>query len=110
MFMVRRIWEATHYLIGEVQGPVALLRESMKDIGWEWPSPFHVCTADSMTVDIRSMSPEEWGHLVREALRQMVWKQAAQRRWDMEGLDRGVDRTATQALLHSDGMNAYDKG
>eukprot|EP00973_Karenia_brevis_P043245 5992057-Karenia_brevis.AAC.1 len=40
----------------------------------------------------------------------MVWRQAAARRWDMRGLDAGVDRAATQALLHSANLSAYELG
>eukprot|EP00973_Karenia_brevis_P038173 5262749-Karenia_brevis.AAC.1 len=37
--------------------------------------------------------------MIREGLRHMMWRRAANRRLDMQGLDEGVDRDATMALL-----------
>eukprot|EP00973_Karenia_brevis_P086069 11935825-Karenia_brevis.AAC.1 len=39
----------------------------------------------------------------------MVWRQASDRRADMEGLQCGVDRHATQALLMSERYSQYER-
>eukprot|EP00973_Karenia_brevis_P083223 11538719-Karenia_brevis.AAC.1 len=51
-----------------------------------------------------------WQHEVREALRWATWKQAAARWSDMAGIQCGIDRPATLALLGSQMLNDCEKG
>ena len=50
---------------------------------------------------MRQVPRFEWAHIVREELRTVEWRRAAGRRADMQGLEEGGDKEATQALLLS---------
>eukprot|EP00973_Karenia_brevis_P023096 3180779-Karenia_brevis.AAC.1 len=56
------------------------------------------------------MGRAEWEHEVREALRRSAWKAAAARRKDMHGIEDGVNREATGALLSSSNLTSVEKG
>ena len=53
-------------------------------------------STDHLTVDIGA-----WAHMVRNALRMKRWQEASVRRMDMNGLEHGVDRDATNLLWRS---------
>eukprot|EP00973_Karenia_brevis_P033163 4575224-Karenia_brevis.AAC.1 len=56
------------------------------------------------------MPAKEWEHEVREALRTSLWQQVAVRRPDFDGIQHGIDRGATLALLNSRGIDDRSKG
>eukprot|EP00973_Karenia_brevis_P086583 12006204-Karenia_brevis.AAC.1 len=70
-------------------GPVRLIRESLARLGWSWPAPFHVSIGDGEIINICTVDWDHWAHLVRDGLRQLMWKTAAQRRPDMRGIEAG---------------------
>eukprot|EP00973_Karenia_brevis_P033732 4652241-Karenia_brevis.AAC.1 len=53
---------------------------------------------------------KQWQHDVREGLRLAQWRQAASRRQDMSGIEGGVDRQATTALLAKGTYDDQRKG
>ena len=73
-------------------GPMQVVRDSLDLMGAEWVSPFVVKFECGRRVDLVDLDPGEWSHLVRESLRMATWRRAAERRPDMDGLERGVDR------------------
>ena len=74
--------------------------EALHELGWAWTGTWQVCReavpTDLLTVDIAA-----WAHMVREALRMKRWREASARRMDMNGLEHGVDREATNTLWRS---------
>ena len=46
-------------------------------------------------IDMLTVDPGLWGHLVRDAARLVRWRIAATRRADMQGIEGGIDREAT---------------
>eukprot|EP00973_Karenia_brevis_P013660 1853678-Karenia_brevis.AAC.1 len=45
------------------------------------------------------METAAWQHEVREGLRRSLWRAAAAKRSDMQGIECGVDRVATLELI-----------
>eukprot|EP00973_Karenia_brevis_P084847 11773266-Karenia_brevis.AAC.1 len=56
------------------------------------------------------MPERQWQHEVREGLRNVLWQQAVQKRVDFDGLQFGVDRTSTLALLQGKRLDDHQKG
>eukprot|EP00973_Karenia_brevis_P072376 10052187-Karenia_brevis.AAC.1 len=52
----------------------------------------------------------QWCHEVRESLRQSMWRRVADRRPQLDGIQAGVDRFATCALLRGGVLTDMDKG
>eukprot|EP00973_Karenia_brevis_P076615 10642478-Karenia_brevis.AAC.1 len=56
------------------------------------------------------MESKHWQHEVRDAIRYMNWRAAAARRSDMDGIQNGIDRVATSALLNNKRISDQRKG
>lgn len=61
-------------------------------------------------VNVLEIGKEHWGHIVREAMRRVLWEQAANRRPDMAGVERGIDREITTSLVEGKRLKAYEQG
>ena len=78
-------------------GPVGLILEALNQLQWTWGSSWTVTTSDTV-FDLLTVSPAEWAHAVRHALRLRQWGAASKRRPnDMPGVEVGIDRDATSA-------------
>ena len=75
-------------------GPIGLARDALRGIGGRWESPWRVVIG-SETFALDSVPLDTWAHEVHAAIRQPLWQAAATRRSDMAGLEKGVDRKAT---------------
>ena len=64
-------------------GPLAHVQRAVHFLGWRWVAPNVFVTLDGTEVDICEIEEQHWEHLVRDALRRALWKQAAARRQDM---------------------------
>ena len=98
--IIAAVWTARVAGSGGAPGPIRLALDSAQSHGWvpgavgEWSTvsgePRCLCSiADSAA----------WQHEVREGIRRAVWRRTAHNRSDMGGLDTGVDRRSTRALL-----------
>ena len=95
---------------GPICGPIGLLRRDLLSLGWEWPEFGRVRTErdqDLMDWDAREL--EEWSHELRESLRARAWREAAGVD-GLRGIDAGVDRDASLALLRTPGLDRYLAG
>jgi len=71
-------------------------------------SPFNLETPHG-TIDLREVDAGAFDHMVRDALRKNEWATAAKRRGDMQGIEEGVNRDATQAYAASSKTAPSDK-
>eukprot|EP00973_Karenia_brevis_P065306 9071202-Karenia_brevis.AAC.1 len=53
---------------------------------------------------------QAWQHEVRRGVRLALWRQAEDRRADMQGVGQGVDKAMSAALLHDRRIDDYKKG
>eukprot|EP00973_Karenia_brevis_P085922 11916917-Karenia_brevis.AAC.1 len=91
-------------------GPIGKVRKSLEALGWSWNSPLQVTTCNGEVLQPLDMTPRHWQHEVREAIRLLHMRTAASRRDDMQGIEAGVDRFATLALLKSKCLSDERKG
>eukprot|EP00664_Eupelagonemidae_sp_cell27_P002145 gene2145-299_t len=83
-----------------VAGPVGCVLDALGKLGWTWPAPQRLCTADGEELDLETVQEGKLLHEVREAARRWQWREAAKRRpRDMGGIEAGIDRVATLSLL-----------
>jgi ribonuclease HI len=75
----------------------------------EGPS-FFFTKADGTETEPLALSEQEWNHVVRDGIRHAMWRTAAKRRNDMHGIEHGVDRDATMALLAGGRLTPVAKG
>eukprot|EP00973_Karenia_brevis_P023699 3266111-Karenia_brevis.AAC.1 len=104
------IWASLQGGGGSRGGPLAKVQKALKSLGWVWTSLKEVATECGQVLDIAAVTQGQWQHEVREALRMMLWRRAASRRRDMQGIQDGIDREATLALLKSKGFDGQSKG
>ena len=71
-----------------MRGPVGKARKMFAVVLWRWSEPW--CTHEGTQIDMRCVEPKRWAHEVREGLRAAMWRAAAARRSDMEGIGDGV--------------------
>ena len=83
----------------QVVGPVGLASEAFSQIGWRWDGPFDVKTRGGEQLSILDVDLGYWQHAVRQSLRESSWRAAAGRRSNLQGIECGVARDATMALL-----------
>ena len=102
-------WPAASTRRGKAVGPIGFLRDAVERLGWTWVAPFKFKTTTA-TVDVLQVARQEWEHIVREGARRMVWKEAAERRADMQGIEAGINREATQALMYCGKLSAAEQG
>ena len=99
--LVGSTWVETCRMPALSDGPLGVVWQAIGFIGATWFSPFKIRLASGEEVDLTKTEAPAWAHTVRDNLRLAVWRQASKRRRDMDGLEEGVDRQATQALLFS---------
>ena len=95
---------------GPICGPIGLLHRDLLSLSWEWPEFGRVRTErdqDLMDWDAREL--KEWSHVLRESLRARAWREAAGVD-GLRGIDAGVDRDASLALLRTPGLDCYLAG
>eukprot|EP00973_Karenia_brevis_P037921 5230141-Karenia_brevis.AAC.1 len=68
-------------------------------MSWQWDHPYNFRLPDGRTINILSCSEGEWMHVVRDGARRALWTRAAARRQDMQGIEMGIDRYATQCAI-----------
>ena len=90
-------------------GPVGIIYDTRRRLGWSWPEPFVFINEKGRHCDITTMNAGEWDHMVREALRMQAWQAAAARRVDMQGIEAGVQREITCCLLDSGQLTPKEK-
>jgi hypothetical protein len=93
-----------------VPGPIGAARDVVRRLRWKWASPFALAREELQPLDARAVDAGCWGHEVREGLRATDWNAAAGRRRNCAGMEAGVDRSATSALLRSSQIGACEKG
>eukprot|EP00973_Karenia_brevis_P064472 8956550-Karenia_brevis.AAC.1 len=69
--------------------------------GWSWRSPWVFRTRNGREINMLQLDAKAWQHELREAQRQTLWKAAAKRRKDMQGIGNGVERAPTMSLAGS---------
>ena len=88
--------------------PSCIVQQALQCVHATWVSPFLVRLQDGCLLDLHEIETAAWAHLVREQLRLAMWAQAAARRNDMMGIEAGLERDATQALLLSGKFGAQE--
>eukprot|EP00973_Karenia_brevis_P089791 12399492-Karenia_brevis.AAC.1 len=106
----RSIWSACGSVGCQHYGPIGLVLAVVRELGWAWLTPFEFTTQQGLSLRYLEMDAGEWEHAVRDAVRRCLWRAAATRRMDMQGLESGVDRISTQALLQSSRLTKYEQG
>ena len=91
-------------------GPISRVRNVLRQLNWEWPDLHTVITDEGLALNLPTLEQGTWQHEVREGLRRAQWRCAAQRRRDMKGIEFGIDRVATMALLAANKLEDYSKG
>ena len=93
-------------------GPMGMVRKALDALEWTWSKPHCLSRACRPPLPLLDGDNGWWEHQLRDALRISQWKEAGQRRDDMQGLNKwtGVDRVATLALINSPATCAYEKG
>eukprot|EP00973_Karenia_brevis_P046786 6492009-Karenia_brevis.AAC.1 len=97
--MFRVIWGATSANKASIIGPVSLVWQSVVELGWRWKDPYTFTLLDGHDVNILDCELAEWAHLVRDGARRALWIKASKRRADMQGIEFGIDRFATQSAM-----------
>eukprot|EP00973_Karenia_brevis_P049869 6924632-Karenia_brevis.AAC.1 len=105
-----KVWYALQSTVKWRQGPIYKCAKAVERLGWAWVEPFCFKTGEGKTLNFMEMSAAAWKHEVREALRMLLWKTAAERRPDMLGIENGIDRVATLAMYRKRGLHDYDRG
>ena len=86
--------------LGRATGPVSLVLAALKWLGWAWRSQWRISLGVGREeVNLLTVDKGKWLHLVREACRMKLWAIAAGRRQSMIGIERGLDRDASRAIL-----------
>ena len=91
-------------------GPAGQFVNSLAKLGWTWEGNFHLRTREGLTLHLLEVDSGLLQHLLREDLRSALWRQAAQRRRDMKGLEENphVDRLTT--LKHYNSLQGKSRG
>eukprot|EP00660_Eupelagonema_oceanica_P004293 gene4293-23138_t len=85
-------------------------------MGWGWIRPHELrCGAAGPLLDLAAAPERKVAHAVREGARRAEWRRAAERRnagyrADVQGIERGIDREATWALMQRAKLDPYDLG
>eukprot|EP00973_Karenia_brevis_P023401 3220921-Karenia_brevis.AAC.1 len=91
----------------KAHGVVKSLWQAVHRLGWQWVEPFVLITSAGHEVRILCDQISAFKHAIREAQRTMLWQRAASRRDDMQGIEVGIDRVATLAVLGSRKCDDY---
>eukprot|EP00973_Karenia_brevis_P076134 10574724-Karenia_brevis.AAC.1 len=68
-------------------------------MGWSWLAVNVVQTDSGDILDFVAICKRQWLHEVRGGVRRRLWRRAAAQRGDMIGIEDGIDREASLALL-----------
>lgn len=102
--------------------PISNARRAFKSVGWKWkaaftisvdspPAPDAAHAPNVIDVDLTAMPWGEAAHHLREALRCKMWRELVKNpRWDLRGLDAGIDYKRTRLLLNSSTLSFLRKG
>jgi ribonuclease HI len=104
------VWDSHRQTRILATGPVSHLRAAVARLGWRWPSPWTFLTEEGCEVQPLQMPQGEWEHVLRESARKAEWRTAAARRSDMSGIEHGIDRDATLALLSGNHLVPFEQG
>ncbi|CAE8600524.1 unnamed protein product, partial [Polarella glacialis] len=107
--LFRQVWTCADGQPRQDTGPVACIAAAASDLNWTWPDPLNFVLDDGSTISPLQMSAGEWEHVVRDGVRRAAWRRAAARREDMHGIEDGIDREMTLALLRSSSLPPYEK-
>ncbi|CAE8721896.1 unnamed protein product [Polarella glacialis] len=107
--LFRQAWTCTNGQPRQDTGPATCIVAAASDLNWTWPDPLHFVLEDGSTISPLQMSAGEWEHVVRDGVRRAAWRRAAARREDMHGIEDGIDREMTLALLRSSSLPPYEK-
>ncbi|CAE8649568.1 unnamed protein product, partial [Polarella glacialis] len=91
-------------------GPVSSIAAAARQIEWTWKRPLVFTTSEGLDVEPLKTGEQEWAHLVRESARLAAWRAAACHRHDMSGIEHGIDKDATLALLSGSRLSPLQKG
>eukprot|EP00973_Karenia_brevis_P002359 318029-Karenia_brevis.AAC.1 len=108
--VLKSTWEITRSRRGRHGGPITRIRKTLRCLSWDWPDLHTLVTDTGIILHLPSLDRREFQHEVRESLRRWQLKEAASKRKDMEGAQRGVDRRATLSLMSHKKTSAYSKG
>ena len=110
--LAREVWELNKLRVDNMtQGPMALLQRDFERLGWDWGSAFDMIGLRcGLRVHIDTFDAGRWGHEMREAQRAKYFTEVAKERKSMVGVERGIDREATNALWKDRGTDIYVAG
>eukprot|EP00973_Karenia_brevis_P059384 8267307-Karenia_brevis.AAC.1 len=66
-------------------------------------------TCDGRALPFVEIPSKRWEHEVREGLRQSLWCKLLDRRQEFDGIQYGVDRSSSLALLNDKRTDEYNK-
>jgi ribonuclease HI len=107
--LMRLAWVGLRGHTAAAGGPLWIIQQALREMGAVWVSLYIVKLHGGVEVDLRHVEAEAWAHVVREQLRLTMWRKAAARRNDMQGIEHGIDRDATQALLMSSKLELRER-
>lgn len=93
-----------------IVGPLALIAEAFSEIGWRWVGPLDVVTETGARHKLVEVELPVWQYAVRKSMRMAAWRAAAARRDNLLGIEHGVNRDATMALLEGGRLGAEKDG
>ncbi|CAE8613885.1 unnamed protein product [Polarella glacialis] len=99
--LFERVWARQSGRNLAATGRVHCICAAAEKLGWNWSGPKSFVVETSDAICPLSCSSEEWEHIMRESARKVAWRRAAMRRADMNGIQFGIEREATTALLSS---------
>jgi len=89
-------------IMSKHETPITATWQAFRRVGWSWISPFCIETSQGNVIDIENQPWKECAHRFREALRDKLLKDPKVcQRFDMRGLDNGVDYKKSRQLLQS---------
>ena len=88
-------------------GPVYRFAWAAKKLGWEIVDPLTLRTSEGTEVQLLQIEEGYLQHVVRDEMRLILWKEAALRRPELDGIQHGVDREATMKFANS--LRGHDK-
>ena len=98
---IRRVWTLRMQGGQRAPGPLGLAFAAARSIGWV---PADVgCWTDTSgaNLDMRNQIAGLWQHTVREGIRRKIWQAVPTQRRNLQGVEAGIDRSATCKMLSS---------
>ena len=95
-------------------GPLAIIQTTCKDMGWTWTAPFTflVPVGHGQTLEMHLLQQEDayFLHILRLGASRMLWSRTSTNRKEFRGIQNGIDKKASLALLNSRSLQEYDRG